>query len=664
MKKIIAIATVLTVAAMVAGPGPAQATTIEDLEATIADLQTQLTAALAQLTALGGTVSGVGVSCTFTRNLYPGVSGTDVKCLQEYLNDAGNTLAATGPGSPGSETEYYGPLTKAAVGAWQVANGVVYGNWQGYFGPLSQTKYNALAAATPTPTPTPTECATDADCDTGYECVDEVCVAEEPSEPSEGTFTVILAASPADANYRAGTDKGVYGIEFTAEDSDITIGRLDIQMAVTVAGVSYDPSTFINRVAVYDGDTLVKEKSSPSFTRDANNLYYTRLISVGFVVPDGETKTLTIKVDTVTDFDTNRTLQVRIYGTNGIRGRDTVGIDTYVALATPRTFILQRAGLATLTATVSGNSPVSANNEWDVTDGIQSVELLRFNVRATVGDATMSKVAVTAASGASQIIPTIVYLKDSGGDVISSATDSPNSTVNASGIPIGGIYTFENFTHVIPVGTAEEFTVIGDFPATANAEPNSGNNTAALTMAGTSANNQFRRADGATVNTTITAFTGSTQYLFIQGLQIALSGTPTNVVTNDGLGHGTAKGIISFNVTPFGGNLTNFRLASAASGVADEVTVLALLPSGAIYTTPTEARVLVQEDANGDGQTADGETSKVTVTFILPDDGSTNPGLVRFEIQDIAWEVGGAAAAHVGQRWGIANFITPWADLR
>ncbi len=87
------------------------------------------------------------VSCDFTRSLYPEMSGTDVLCLQQYLNAAGHLVATNGAGSIGNETEYYGSLTTAAVKSWQDANGVSYGNWGGYFGSVSQTKYDALVAA-------------------------------------------------------------------------------------------------------------------------------------------------------------------------------------------------------------------------------------------------------------------------------------------------------------------------------------------------------------------------------------------------------------------------------------------------------------------------------------------------------------------------------------
>ena len=97
---------------------------------------------------------GAAVSCSFSRSLTLGSTGDDVKCLQQYLNAAGHTLAASGVGSPGNETSYFGPLTRTAVASWQAANDVSPA--VGYFGPISQAKYGTVGAGVGTGTGTGT----------------------------------------------------------------------------------------------------------------------------------------------------------------------------------------------------------------------------------------------------------------------------------------------------------------------------------------------------------------------------------------------------------------------------------------------------------------------------------------------------------------------------
>src|SRR3989338_9177161 len=98
---------------------------------TIEQLMAQIAALQAQLNALSGAPAAAPVAgapaaggCSFTRSLTVGARGDDVQCLQQYLNGAGFEVAASGAGSPGSETTYFGGLTRAAVARWQADNGV------------------------------------------------------------------------------------------------------------------------------------------------------------------------------------------------------------------------------------------------------------------------------------------------------------------------------------------------------------------------------------------------------------------------------------------------------------------------------------------------------------------------------------------------------------
>ena len=75
----------------------------------------------------------------FTKDLYLGMTDPDVKELQKYLNVNGYPIASSGPGSPGTETDYYGALTKAAVTRLQASNGMPP---TGYCGPLTRAFIN------------------------------------------------------------------------------------------------------------------------------------------------------------------------------------------------------------------------------------------------------------------------------------------------------------------------------------------------------------------------------------------------------------------------------------------------------------------------------------------------------------------------------------------
>ena len=98
----------------------------------------------------GGTPSapsGVPAACagitSFMVNLTVGSTGADVKCLQVLLNTSADTqVAATGVGSAGNETTYFGPMTKAAVIKYQTKNAISPA--VGYVGPLTRTALSTI----------------------------------------------------------------------------------------------------------------------------------------------------------------------------------------------------------------------------------------------------------------------------------------------------------------------------------------------------------------------------------------------------------------------------------------------------------------------------------------------------------------------------------------
>jgi peptidoglycan hydrolase-like protein with peptidoglycan-binding domain len=126
------------------------------------DLQKMIDTLMAQIEALkGGTASATASGYTWTRDLKTGATGADVMELQKFLNSNEDTrVAATGVGSAGMETSYFGPATAAAVSKFQMKYradilspaGLV--NPTGFFGPSTRAKANALNTVT---TPTPDE---------------------------------------------------------------------------------------------------------------------------------------------------------------------------------------------------------------------------------------------------------------------------------------------------------------------------------------------------------------------------------------------------------------------------------------------------------------------------------------------------------------------------
>jgi hypothetical protein len=114
------------------GSSPAPTSTVPtssgDLEALLQSLLAELQALIKEL--------NTQLVASFTRNLTIGSSGQDVKNLQMFLNDNGDTVASSGAGSPGNEVTYFGAKTQAALAKWQQANGITPAS--GFLGPKTR----------------------------------------------------------------------------------------------------------------------------------------------------------------------------------------------------------------------------------------------------------------------------------------------------------------------------------------------------------------------------------------------------------------------------------------------------------------------------------------------------------------------------------------------
>ncbi len=241
---------------------------------TIAALQAQIALLTAQLSALAGGSSSVSTgssmgACSFTEDLKQGSSSEAVKCLQWYLNSNGYQVSASGAGSPGQESMYFGAKTKAAVSAWQAANGVSPA--AGYFGAKSRAKYASLSSVTPPPPPPP--------------CTGAGCVTPPPvvPPPSGAGLSVVAATQPANSIAPTSASRLPFTkVTLTAGASDVTVNNITVERV----GLGVD--------ANFAGIVLVDENGSQIGI--AKTLNSDHKVSVGdpFVVKAGTSKTVTI----------------------------------------------------------------------------------------------------------------------------------------------------------------------------------------------------------------------------------------------------------------------------------------------------------------------------------------------------------------------------------
>lgn len=358
---------------LVAGPVAGQ---------TIAELLAQIQALQAQLLALQGAQPAPAPAFVFTRDLFVGVSGDDVRALQNYLVGAGFFRA--------TPTGFFGPVTRAAVAAWQAANGVSPA--AGFFGARSRAMYNQLVAAVVTP-PTP---------------------PVAPLQGAEGLFrNVSLMTDVSGAILReAQTDRRIIGMEFEAAGSDLRVARVDVLFAAGLP-VSGTPSTrpwrYFDRVSLFRGATLVASRAAsdsadwsdegiiPTFGAAGSRVYRMSFTGLNEIVRQNDRTQLYIAVtmrSTIDTADAGARWLVRI-PVNGVRAVDAAGINQFAPVSVlddSASFATAVAGTGTLgaDAVLNRDRIVEVHAVNDTND----VEVANFTLRARDGDIRVTAMTV------------------------------------------------------------------------------------------------------------------------------------------------------------------------------------------------------------------------------------------------------------------------------
>src|ERR1035437_10539616 len=115
------------------------------------------------------TIANFPSGFTFTKDLSSGMTDPDVMRLQQVLNtNPATQVAASGAGSPGNETSYFGQLTETAVIKFQqlyysqILTPVGLTSGTGYVGTMTRAEINSIISSNTT--------TTSNQCPAGYVC--------------------------------------------------------------------------------------------------------------------------------------------------------------------------------------------------------------------------------------------------------------------------------------------------------------------------------------------------------------------------------------------------------------------------------------------------------------------------------------------------------------
>ncbi len=244
-------------------PSLAGAQTSADLQAQINSLLATIASLQSQLAGQGGsTAPAMATGYTFNTNLTMGSTGADVMNLQKVLNMSADTrVAATGVGSSGNESSYFGAMTKAAVIKFQNKYGITPA--AGYVGPITRAKLNSMGGSS-TGTGTGTG--------TGGVVV-----------PTAGSLMVSAGAQPANSLAPQSAARVPFTtVTLTAGAADVTVNSITVERV----GLMQD--------AALSGVVLLDSNGTQIGIAKTLNSNHQAMVGEPFVVKAGTSRTVTV----------------------------------------------------------------------------------------------------------------------------------------------------------------------------------------------------------------------------------------------------------------------------------------------------------------------------------------------------------------------------------
>lgn len=613
---------------------------------TIANVRASLTGTAPTTPTTGGSMACN--ASVWTRDLTVGSTGADVMALQKFLNmSAATQVAATGAGSPGMETSTFGPATKAAVVKFQTANAITPA--AGYVGPVTRTAIAAKCGTTPTTPGTPGTPGT-------------------PTTPTglkggEGQFVNIdnISAEVED-EVSEGGEENVFGVELEAEDSDLSIERVDVDFTLEDADTTESDNLedYVTEVSLMlDGKVLatldvdeadVNDAGDGDFTTaaDANDVYSFRFTGLNGIVREGDTGKIYIAVKAVGNIDsTDSSADWHVLiPDDGIRAVDAAGIsETYVGgsdLDQENFSVVEAdAGDIDLAAPQADNEDRILSLNADTTT--DNVEIMVFTLESQTSDNNVTEIEIDLAttSATTTLFSSVVkQLKLYKGSTLLATEDVSINATDPSGTVL-----FDNLDVDIKEDEEVEFTVKADFYDDADEREG-------FTFKATVDASQIEAEDAEGDDITVTGdVDGADLELRTTGISVAfVSATESNSVGTIAGNADTANLEIVFDVTAVGDDDIYVEGDLATQGIIAAVGVDGLMwatTTNSTSDTGTSTTLTPTLSASGDASSDDtagtdqdffiesGETRRFTFRVSIP--AGTDNSSIGARITGIKW---------------------------
>jgi hypothetical protein len=477
---------------------PAQAQTKAEMQAQIQSLLQQISQLQSQIDQ-GGMAAHAGCSADFTQNLTTGDRGQQVMQLQTFLNaETGVSVAQSGPGAPGNETSYFGPLTAQAVTAFQnkhsadVLAPVGLTSGTGYWGPSSRAKANSICQASMTDTGDDTDDSEDTDDSDDSDESDDSDDEDELSGGEASFDEFEYKGSPSNEDASENETQEVLGFEFEADSGDMRVERVDVLFNAVNQSNGTEPFDYLESMTLYHGGDEVAEMDvgdEDHWTEQTDDYWRARFAGLSEIVREGDLSEWTVEVTTQDhldsgDLDQNFDMYIADdSGSNdGIRAVDAAGVNQYGGDGSNAvTVTFEQADTGELTFRTSANEMDERVVEVDDSNDTNDVDLLNFEMEADNQDILVEDFAASTTvnfggangSEVSDVVSTLYLSHD--GDVITSENVASNSSTTVE-------TTFDNVDIELEEDEEAEFTISGDIDDT---------------------NSQSRYVDGTTIDVSV-----------------------------------------------------------------------------------------------------------------------------------------------------------------
>jgi hypothetical protein len=647
--------------------------------ATVDELQAQINALMAQLAASKtATTPSTSASCSFvfTKALKKGMSDVEVMNLQKVLNQSADTqVAASGVGSVGNETMYFGGATKAAVVAFQnkfaadilTPSGLTTGT--GMVGAATRAKLNAICSGTVAATPTTPAGTTPVATVTGL-------------QGAAGSANTTITTVDTDTTVKQGSSAKVLGFKVEATDSDLNVSNIKVTLVNNDLASSNRLTRYAGKVTVYMNGTAVGTANVADFTRNNDNSYTKSIALTNAIVKmgSGNKATFHVGIDALTNLDSGDANTNNWYiGASEIRYNDATGVTltdgstvtinaagTLITGPLVKNFSFQKlnvSGDVKLTLTSGSANPVAQNVKVSETSQTKGVVLNELRLKAEGSPITFNNVQVqlNGSLDLGTMANTLYFMKGSQqlGSVSMTALVKADGTavaLAASTSPMTDTYTIKlDSDYTIAQDNTDTFQIVADLNkekvnGTVLAYAQGSSITASIPTLANGAGFNPTDVNGDKVTTNLAGSSiGNMQTLYTQGIQASGFSKISLGSANDGTSNkpsGTTY-TYSYHLKAFGNTYyipkTAVQTTLGTNGLSFDV-----LKAGSIVTTgvsvvPGSITSSANTVTNGSGTqffvVNDGEDQTFTVSITLDPMASGTPGMYSIQLNSAGYSI-------------------------